>query len=189
MIIVMTMNVGYYFAVLSGIFFGELFFGRLITSGHVRSATGTNIGSTTGTQWDVDEIWGGQNTFWRENIILESLSDVIEFELNESEICTISGNHFINSTFQSFLRTYSMHQLKINPLINCSTSSWNKFSSSFSSPSFNQWIRVITLNKNSRSPYINTWILLNSSKIIDYCTVYMKTFQEEPLKKYKHLDI
>ena len=28
MIAVMTMNVGYFFAVLAGLFFGELFFGR-----------------------------------------------------------------------------------------------------------------------------------------------------------------
>ena len=46
----MTMNVGYFFAVLGGIFFGELAFGRLIASGHVRSATGANVESTTGQQ-------------------------------------------------------------------------------------------------------------------------------------------
>lgn len=46
----MTMNVGYFFAVLAGIFFGELFFGRLITSGHVRAATGANVETTTGQQ-------------------------------------------------------------------------------------------------------------------------------------------
>ena len=48
MIIVMTMNIGYFFAVLGGIFFGELAFGRLIISGHARSATGANAESTTG---------------------------------------------------------------------------------------------------------------------------------------------
>ena len=48
MITVMTMNVGYFFAVLGGIFFGELAFGRLIISGHARSATGANAESTTG---------------------------------------------------------------------------------------------------------------------------------------------
>jgi len=42
MIIVMTMNVGYFFAVLSGIFFGELIFGRWASGHHVSSATGTN---------------------------------------------------------------------------------------------------------------------------------------------------
>jgi solute carrier family 31 (copper transporter), member 1 len=47
MIIVMTMNVGYFFAVLGGIFFGELGFGRLMTSGHLRTATGTNVETTT----------------------------------------------------------------------------------------------------------------------------------------------
>ena len=50
MITVMTMNVGYFFAVLGGIFFGELAFGRLISSGHARSATGTNVESTNGQQ-------------------------------------------------------------------------------------------------------------------------------------------
>jgi hypothetical protein len=50
MIIVMTMNVGYFFAVLAGIFVGELGFGRLITSGHVRASTGANVETTTGTQ-------------------------------------------------------------------------------------------------------------------------------------------
>ncbi len=50
MITVMTMNVGYFFAVLSGIFVGELAFGRLITSGHVRASTGANVETTTGTQ-------------------------------------------------------------------------------------------------------------------------------------------
>ena len=48
MLIVMTMNLGYFFAVLAGIFVGELGFGRLITSGHIRSETGSNIESTTG---------------------------------------------------------------------------------------------------------------------------------------------
>lgn len=47
MIIVMTMNVGYFFAVLGGTFFGELVFGRLIASGHVRTATNTNVETTT----------------------------------------------------------------------------------------------------------------------------------------------
>lgn len=46
----MTMNVGYLFAVLTGIFVGELGFGRLITSGHVRASTGANVESNTGTQ-------------------------------------------------------------------------------------------------------------------------------------------
>lgn len=46
----MTLNVGYFFAVLAGIFFGELAFGRLITSGHVRAATGANVETTTGQQ-------------------------------------------------------------------------------------------------------------------------------------------
>jgi hypothetical protein len=46
----MTMNVGYFFALLAGIFFGELVFGRLITSGHVRASTGANVESNTGTQ-------------------------------------------------------------------------------------------------------------------------------------------
>ena len=50
MIIVMTMNVGYFFAVVAGIFFGELGFGRLINSGHVRAATGANVEATTGQQ-------------------------------------------------------------------------------------------------------------------------------------------
>ena len=44
----MTMNIGYFFAVLGGIFFGELAFGSLIISGHARSATGANAESTTG---------------------------------------------------------------------------------------------------------------------------------------------
>lgn len=48
MIIVMTLNVGYFFAVLGGILFGELIFGRLISSGHIRSATGANIETTIG---------------------------------------------------------------------------------------------------------------------------------------------
>jgi hypothetical protein len=43
MIIVMTMNVGYFFAVLAGIFAGELFFGRFIHSGHVKKTEGTSI--------------------------------------------------------------------------------------------------------------------------------------------------
>lgn len=38
MIIVMTLNVGYFFAVLAGIFVGELIFGRLISSSHSRTA-------------------------------------------------------------------------------------------------------------------------------------------------------
>ena len=46
MIIVMTMNIGLFFAVLGGIFFGELIFGRLTSSGHVRSATAANIETT-----------------------------------------------------------------------------------------------------------------------------------------------
>jgi Ctr copper transporter family len=50
MIAVMTMNVGYFFAVLVGVFFGELFFGRLITSGHARAAAGANIESTVAQQ-------------------------------------------------------------------------------------------------------------------------------------------
>jgi len=50
MVIVMTMNVGYFFAVLAGIFVGELGFGRLISSGHARTATGANVESSTGTQ-------------------------------------------------------------------------------------------------------------------------------------------
>jgi solute carrier family 31 (copper transporter), member 1 len=50
MIVVMTMNVGYFFAVLAGVFFGELFFGRYITSGHVRAATGANVETTTSQQ-------------------------------------------------------------------------------------------------------------------------------------------
>jgi len=48
MIIVMTLNVGFFFAVLGGVLFGELFFGRLIASGHIRSATGANIETTIG---------------------------------------------------------------------------------------------------------------------------------------------
>jgi solute carrier family 31 (copper transporter), member 1 len=48
MITVMTMNVGFFFAVLGGIFFGELVFGRLSASGHVHSANGSNVESTTG---------------------------------------------------------------------------------------------------------------------------------------------
>jgi len=45
MIIVMTMNVGYLFSVLGGIFVGELVFGRLMSGGggHVRAATGTQV--------------------------------------------------------------------------------------------------------------------------------------------------
>lgn len=43
MIIVMTMNVGYFFSVLGGIFVGELVFGRLMSGGHVRAATGTQV--------------------------------------------------------------------------------------------------------------------------------------------------
>jgi hypothetical protein len=51
MITVMTMNVGYFFAVLGGIFFGELAFGRFYSaSGHGRSTTGVNVESTTGQQ-------------------------------------------------------------------------------------------------------------------------------------------
>jgi len=34
MIAVMTLNVGYFFAVLAGLFFGELAFGRFIASGY-----------------------------------------------------------------------------------------------------------------------------------------------------------
>ena len=48
MIIVMTMNVGYFFAVLAGIFFGELIFGRWITGGHLRSPTGQSDDSVPG---------------------------------------------------------------------------------------------------------------------------------------------
>lgn len=48
MITVMTMNVGYFFAVLGGTFFGELVFGRWVSSGHARSATGKNDESTNG---------------------------------------------------------------------------------------------------------------------------------------------
>jgi hypothetical protein len=48
MITVMTLNVGYFFAVLGGVLFGELIFGRFISSGHIRSATGANIESTIG---------------------------------------------------------------------------------------------------------------------------------------------
>jgi len=48
MIIVMTMNVGYFFAVLAGIFFGELVFGRWITGGHLRSSTGQSDDSVPG---------------------------------------------------------------------------------------------------------------------------------------------
>jgi len=50
MIAVMTMNVGYFMAVLAGIFFGELFFGRYITSGHVRAAAGANVETATAQQ-------------------------------------------------------------------------------------------------------------------------------------------
>jgi len=48
MIIVMTMNVGYFFAVLAGIFFGELVFGRWITGAHLRSPTGQSDDSVPG---------------------------------------------------------------------------------------------------------------------------------------------
>jgi Ctr copper transporter family len=43
MIIVMTLNVGYFFAVLSGIFWGEVVFGRLIVLGHIISTTGAKV--------------------------------------------------------------------------------------------------------------------------------------------------
>lgn len=56
MIIVMTMNVGYFFAVLSGIFAGELVFGRLITSAHVGPSTGANIKTITGQQEAINRM-------------------------------------------------------------------------------------------------------------------------------------
>jgi len=43
MLLVMTMNVGYFFAVLTGILVGELIFGRFINAGHVRKAVGATI--------------------------------------------------------------------------------------------------------------------------------------------------
>ena len=48
MITVMTLNVGYFFAVLAGIFFGELAFGKLISVGHLKPTTGANAEPTTG---------------------------------------------------------------------------------------------------------------------------------------------
>jgi len=50
MIAVMTMNVGYFFAVLAGVFFGELVFGRYTAAGHIRSASGANVETATAQQ-------------------------------------------------------------------------------------------------------------------------------------------
>jgi hypothetical protein len=46
----MTMNVGYVSAVLAGVFFGELFFGRWSNLGRVRSETGGKIESSVAEQ-------------------------------------------------------------------------------------------------------------------------------------------
>jgi len=55
MIVVMTMNVGYFFAVIGGIFFGELGFGRFIASSHVVSPLDGQVKRTKSEQSSVHE--------------------------------------------------------------------------------------------------------------------------------------